>query len=79
MPGAGDRASPGLLFPADFLASVPVYSECPEFMGSWKVNISTDLFSFHPNGYHFWKCDILSGCSSIRVVKAKQLGKFQSS
>lgn len=45
--------------------------ECPEFMGSWKVNIPTDPFSFRPNGYHFWKRDIISGCSSIRVVKAK--------
>lgn len=34
--------------------------QCPEFMGSWKVNISTDLFSFHPNGSRFWKCDNIS-------------------
>lgn len=34
--------------------------QCPEFMGSWKVNISTDLFSFHPKGSRFWKRDIVS-------------------
>lgn len=78
-PGTGDRASPGLPLPVLMLGSESSYPECPEFMGSWKVNISTDLFSFHPNGYHFWKRDIIiRGCSSIHAVKAKRDGKFQS-
>lgn len=42
------------------LGSESFYPECTEFMGSWKVNISTGPFLFHPNGYHFWKRDIIS-------------------
>lgn len=47
--------------------------QCPEFMGSWKVNISTDLFSFHPNGSQFWKCDIVSEAAA-QYMWSKQNG-----
>lgn len=54
------QRSPGPLFPVLFLGSESFYPECTKFVGSWKVNISTDPFSFHPNGYHFWKRDTVS-------------------
>lgn len=52
--------------------------QCPEFMGSWKVNVSTDLFSFHPNGSHFQKRDIVSEAAA-QYVWSKQNGMENSS
>lgn len=47
-------------------------------MGSWKVNISTDPFSFYPNGYHFWKCDRISEAAA-QYMWSKQNGMENSS
>lgn len=52
--------------------------QCPECMGSWKVNVSTDLFSFHPNGSHFRKRDIVSEAAA-QYVRSKQNGMENSS
>lgn len=46
--------------------------------GLLKVNISTDAFSFHPNGYHFWKRDIISEAAA-QYMWSKQNGMENSS
>lgn len=68
--------SPGLLFPV-ILGSVSFYP-VSWIHGQLKGKHFYRSVLFHLNGYHFWKRDIISGCSSIHVVKAKQDGKFQS-
>lgn len=78
VPWTGDRASPGPLFPALVLGSVSSCPECPEFVGSCKVNISTDPFSFRPNGYHFWKWDRISEAAA-QYPRSKQNGMENSS
>lgn len=78
VPWTGDQASPGLLFPVLILGSESFYPECPKFRGSWKVNISTDRFSFHPDGCHFWKRDISSEVVA-QYMWSKQNGMENSS
>lgn len=63
--------SPGLLVPVLIPGSESFYPEWTKFMGSWKVNISTDPFPFHPNGFHFWKRDIISEAAA-RYMWSKQ-------
>lgn len=48
--------------------------ERPELTGGWKVSIATDLSRHLHSAFCFWKCDIVSGCSSIHVVRANGLG-----
>lgn len=62
--------SPGLLVPVLIPGSESFYPEWTKFTGSWKVNISTDPFPFHPNGFHFWKRDISE--AAARYMWSKQ-------
>lgn len=78
VPGTGDRASPGLLFPVLILGSESFCPECPKVRGSCKVHIATDRFSFHPDGCQFWKRDVSSEAAA-QYMRSKQNGMENSS
>lgn len=64
--------------PCSYSGAWAFHPECPKFTGSWKVNISTDPFSFHPNGYHFWKRDIIPE-TAAQYMWSKQIEMENSS
>lgn len=64
--------------PCSYSGAWAFHPECPKFTGSWKVNISTDPFSFHPNGYHFWKRDKIPE-TAAQYMWSKQIEMENSS